>query len=77
MERKRKNFGYFTAKLYGGKQEQKTVAIHFDKKDYKEGIKFARAILSALEYGKGIDLTIFKYKPLKTGKVRVTVTAPK
>ena len=74
MERKRKNFGYLTTKVYLG---NKTVGIHFDKNDKVQGFKLAQAILAALEHGKGIDITIFKYKPLKSGKIRVTITAPK
>jgi len=74
---KRKSFGYITAKLHGGRDIHKTVAIHFDRKDVLSGITFAKAILGALECEKGIDITIFKQQPLKSGKVRVTITAPK
>jgi len=76
MERKRKNFGYVTTKVYGGKVGNKTVAIHFKAGD-KQAIKMARAILQAVEHGKGVDITIFTYKPLKDGTVRITVTSPK
>ena len=75
MERKRKNFGYITTKVYGGKVDDKTVGIHFKASD-KQAIKMARAILQAVEYGNSIDITIFTYKPLKDGTVRITVTAP-
>lgn len=71
---KRKSFCYLTTKVYQG---EKTLGIRFepDKKD--DAIKFTRSILEATEYGKGIDITIFKYKPLKNGLVRITVTARK
>jgi len=74
MERKRKSFCYLTTKVYQG---EKTLGIRFEPKQNKEAIKFARAILQAVEYGKGVDITVFKYKPLKSGLVRVTVTARK
>jgi len=74
MERKRKSFCYLTTKVYQG---EKTLGIRFEPKQDKEVIKFVRAILQAAEYGKGIDITIFKYKPLKSGLVRITVTARK
>jgi len=77
MERKRKSFAYLTTKVYGGRQEHKTIGIRFEPQNSHEAIKFARAILQAVEYGKGVDITIFTYKPLKDGSVRVTVTAPK
>ena len=77
MEKKRKNFGYLRTKVYGGKQGDKTVGIHFDPENIGGAIKMARGILQAIEYGKGIDITIFTYKPLKDGTTRVTVTAPK
>lgn len=74
MERKRKNFGYLTTKVYQGK---KTIGIHFESADIKQCLKLARGILQAIEHGKGLDITIFTYKPLKDGTTRVTVTAPK
>lgn len=74
---KRKNFGYITTKVYGGKAENKTIGIHFNRNSNKEVIKFARGILQAVEYGKDIDITIFKYKPLKNGTTRITITSPK
>jgi len=76
MERKRKNFGYLTTKVYGGKAGQKTIGIHFNAGD-TQAIKMARAIIEAVEYGKDIDITIFTYKPLKDGSVRITITSPK
>ena len=42
----------------------------------KRAIKFSRAILQAVEHGKGVDITVYKYKPLKDGSTRITVTAP-
>ncbi len=77
MERKRKNFAYLSTKVYGGRPENKTLGIRFVPKDKNNAIKFARAILQAVEYGKAIDITVFTYKPLKDGSVRVTITAPK
>jgi len=74
MERKRKSFCYLTTKVYQG---EKTLGIRFEPKQSKEAIKFVRAILQAIEYGKGVDITVFKYKPLKSELVRVTVTAKK
>jgi hypothetical protein len=77
MERKRKSFAYLSIKVYGGRPENKTLGIRFEPKDKDIAIKFSRAILQAVEYGKGVDITVFTYKPLKDGSVRVTVTAPK
>ena len=77
MERKRKSFAYFSTKVYGGRPENKTLGIRFDPKDKDDAIKFSRAILQAVEHGRGVDITVFRYKPLKDGTVRVTVTAPK
>lgn len=77
MERKRKNFAYLSTKVYGGKPENKTLGIRFEPKDKDLAIKLSRAILQAVEHGKGVDITVFTYKPLKDGSVRVTVTAPK
>lgn len=77
MERKRKSFAYLSTKVYGGKPIHKTLGIRFEPKDKDVAIKFARAILQAVEHGKGVDITVFTYKPLKDGSVRVTVTAPK
>jgi len=48
VERKRKNFGYSTTKVYQGK---KTVGIHFEPADIKQCVKLARGILQAIEYG--------------------------
>ncbi len=77
MERKRKSFAYFSTKIYGGKPGHKTLGIRFEPENKNDAIKFARAILQAVEHGKGVDITVFTYKPLKDGSVRVTVTAPK
>lgn len=77
MERKRKNFAYLSTKVYGGRPENKTLGIRFEPKDNDLAIRFSRAILQAVEHGKGVDITVFTYKPLKDGSVRVTVTAPK
>ena len=77
MERKRKNFAYLSTKVYGGRPENKTLAIRFEPKNKEGAIKLSRAILQAVEHGKGVDITVFTYKPLKDGTVRVTVTAPK
>jgi len=76
MERKRKSFGYLTAQIYGGSSEHKTLGIRIDPQSMIDAVKFSRAILQAVEYGTGIDITVFKYKPLKSGKVSITVTAP-
>lgn len=75
MSKKRKSFGYLTAKMYGGGRQHKTLGIRFESQDIQEAVKLARSMLQAIEYGTGIDITIFKYKPLKSGKVRITVTA--
>lgn len=77
MERKRKSFAYLSTKVYGGRPENKTLGIRFEPKDKDNAIKFSRAILQAVEHGKGVDITVFTYKPLSNGTVRVTVTAPK
>ncbi len=77
MERKRKNFGYLTTKVHGGKPGDKTLGIHFVPRDVKQATKMARAILQGIEHGKGIDVTIWTYKPLKDGSVRITITGPK
>jgi len=77
MERKRKSFAYLSTKVYGGKLGQKTLGIRFEPIDKDMAIKFARAILQAVEYGKGVDITVFTYKPLRDRSVRITVTAPK
>jgi len=77
VERRRKNFAYLSTKIYGGRPENKTLGIIFEPKDKDMAIKFSRAILQAVEYGKGVDITVFTYKPLKDGSVRVTVTARK
>lgn len=76
MERKRKSFAYLSTKVYGGRPENKTLGIRFEPKDTDIAIKFSRAILQAVEHGKGVDITVFTYKPLKDGTTRVTVTAP-
>ncbi len=73
MERKRKAFVYLTTKVYRG---QKSLGIHFKKGEEGSAIKLARGILEAVEYGKGVDVTVFTEKPLKDGSIRVTVTAP-
>ena len=52
------------------------MGIHFKAGD-KQAVKMARAILQAIEHGKDIDITIFKYKPLRDGKIRITITSPK
>ena len=77
MERKRKSFAYISTKVYGGRPENKTLAIRIEPKNKDIAIKFSRAILQAVEHGKGVDITVFKYKPHKDGSVAVTVTAPK
>lgn len=77
MERKRKSFAYLSTKVYEGRPENKTLAIRFEPKNKDLAIRFSRAILQAVEHGKGVDITVFTYKPLKDGSVRVTVTAPK
>ncbi len=77
MEKKRKSFAYLTTKVYGGRPENKTLGIRFEPQFNDNAIKFARAILQAVEHGKGLDITVFRYKPLKDGTVRITVTAPK
>lgn len=77
MERKRKSFAYLSTKIYGGRPENKTLGIRFEPKDRYNAIKFSRAILQAVEHGRGVDITVFRYRPLKDGTVRVTVTAPK
>ncbi|MBU4369821.1 hypothetical protein KKG58_03625 [Patescibacteria group bacterium] len=73
MERKRKAFAYLTTKVYRG---EKSLGIHFKKGNETNAIKLARGILEAVEYGKGVDITVFTEKPLKNGSIRVTVTAP-
>jgi len=75
MERKRKSFDYITTKVYGGKPEDKTLGIHFKAGD-AQAVKMARAILQAIEYGNDIDITVFTYKLLKDGCVRITITSP-
>lgn len=77
MEKRRKSFAYLSTKVYGGRPENKTLGIRFESKDKDLAIKFVRGILQAVEHDKGIDITVFRYKPLKDGRVRVTVTAPK
>jgi hypothetical protein len=73
--KKRKTFAYLSTKVYGGRPDNKTVAIRFEPKDSNLAVKFCRGILQAVEYGKGVDITVFTYKPLKDASVRVTVTA--
>jgi len=75
METKRKTYGYLTAKVYGKKPDAKTIAIRFERNDIQQAMKMARAILQAMEDGKGADITIFKNKPRKDGKVAITITA--
>jgi len=53
------------------------LGIRFEPKDNDSAIKFSRAVLQAVEYGKGVDIAVFRYKPLRDGSVRITVTAPK
>jgi len=77
MERKRKSFCYLTTKIYGGKPNNKTLGIHFGSKDRIKIVQLARAILQAIEYDNGLDITVFIYQPLKDGSTRVTITAPK
>jgi len=77
MERKRKTFAYLSTKVYGGRPKNKTLGIRFDLKDRDNAIKFSRAILQAIGHRRGVDITVFRYKPLKDGTVRITVTAPK
>jgi hypothetical protein len=76
MERSRKKFCYIATKIYGGRDENKTLGIHFEPEDNDQALIMARALLQAIEHNKGVDITIFKYRPLKDGRVRVTVTAP-
>ena len=71
---KRRIFGYITAKIYGGKGKNKTLGIHLKNKD-KTAITLSRTILEAVECGADIDITIFKDKPLKNGKTRITITS--
>lgn len=73
---KRKSFVYLTSKVYGGKPGDKTVGLRFNRNDRNDAVKLARGILEAVEYGKEIDITIFNYMTLRSGKKRVTVTAP-
>lgn len=77
MEKKRKSFGYLATKVYGGKPGDKTLGIHIGAREKAKAILLARAILQAVEYGKAIDITVFKHKPLKDGTVRITVTSPR
>jgi hypothetical protein len=77
VEKKRKSFAYLSTKVYGGRPENKTLGIRFEPEDKDSAIKFSRAILQAVEHGRGVDITVFRYKPLKDGTVRITVTAPK
>lgn len=74
---RKKSFCCVTPKVYGGKPGDKTLVIHFNARDRLQAIKLARAVFQAVAYGKGIDLTVFTSKPLKTGLVKVTVTAHK
>lgn len=76
MVGKRKFFCYTTAKVHGGRGQDKTLGIHF-KCNEKELLKFLSGITKAMEYGKNVDITVFKYKPLKNNRVRVTVTSAK
>jgi len=73
---KRKCFGYITTKMSGGKEEHKTLGINFKPGDSDSALVLARAVLQAIEHGKGVDITIYKSEPLKNGKIRITVTAP-
>ncbi len=77
MERKRKSFTYLSTKIYGGKPGHKTLGIRFEPESKNDAIKFSIAILHAVEHGKGVDITVFTYKPLKDGSVRLKVTTPK
>ncbi|MDD5070923.1 MAG: hypothetical protein PHV17_09370 [Candidatus Omnitrophica bacterium] len=77
MECKRISFGYLSTKVYGGRPENKTLGIRFEPEEKDNAIKLARSILQAVEHGKGVDITVFRYKPLKDGTVRITVTAIK
>ena len=76
MERKRKNIGHITTKVYGGKEGDKTVGIHF-KAGNEQVLKMVRAILQAIEYKKDIGITMSTYKPLKDGTVRITIASSK
>lgn len=70
---KRKTFeSSIRTKVYVG---DKSVNIHFDKKDRDKAISMARAILQAVEFGKDIDIAVPNIKT--KSKVRqVTITSP-
>ena len=71
---KRKNFGYITAKIHGGKPGDQTLGIHLKATD-KEAFKLALSVMKGIEYGKDIDITVFRSRPLSTGKCSVTITS--
>ncbi len=77
MVKKKKSFCNLTAKVYGGKPGDKTLAIHFSPKDRLEVIKLASAMFQALAHGKGVEITLFTHTLLKSNVARITVTAPK
>jgi hypothetical protein len=58
-------------KIYGGKEEHKTVGLQFEP---EEALRLAISLLLATQEGKTIDVTAYK-TPRSDGKYKVTVTA--
>lgn len=69
---RRKYFGSVKVKSYGGRDVNKTLGIHMAADD-KQAIRFASSILKAIEYGKDIDITVFK--DIRGAKVQITITS--
>lgn len=70
---KRKSFeSSIYTKVYVG---DKSINIHFGKKDNDKAISMARAILQAIEFGKGIDIAVPNLKT-KNKLKQVTITSP-
>ena len=71
MRRKSFESSLYT-KVYVG---QKSVNIHFDKKDRDKALSMVRAILQAVEFGKDIDIAVPNIKT-KSKVKQITITSP-
>lgn len=71
MRKRRKYFGSIYTKVYVG---EKSVNIHFDKKEKEKAITLARGILQAIENGQSVDIATYYKKLNKEEKSQVTVT---
>ena len=71
---KRKYFGTVKCKVYGGKDTNKTLGIHIPK-DNHQSLELVNSVVKAIEYGKDIDITIYKERTDRKGNISITITS--